>query len=631
MCARFAILRLCLCVSVLTFPFAFGVAGNGAPKWVEVRSPHFTVVSDAGDKQARQVADQFEQIREAFLRAFPTLHADFGKPVIIYALKNEDSMKSLLPAYWEIKGHAHPAGIFISGEDEHCAVVRVNAQTANPYQVIYHEYGHALENLNFEELPLWLSEGIAEFLGNSRIHEGFVEVGAASSHHIGVLRENKLIPIDVLLDVDQQSPYYIEQDRSPLFYAESWEIVRYLLMDADAIQAHLLNNFLTIYQRTGNQNEAAKQAFGDLRKFADKVADYSRRSEFLVGRVDASVRGNPKSYSSRSLTPAEADALRGDLFTRTHRPKDAKAALESALQQDPKLALAHEGLGLLALSQHETENAEAEFAKAVQLNSSSFIAYYFNARIRMRDEMTGPDDTQEVIADLEKSVTLNPHFAPAYEALSSLYSLDPAAFDRAIVAGKKAIQLEPGTLSYALSYGYVLLRIGKVADAKRMAQKIQVASKTQEDQYAARQLLDVISQRERYDARIAANAREPQEPGTPRNSATNAHPPGSDAHLTYDPPFVNKHSGEDEYSVNGTILSAECRAGVPGKLALSVNTKTLNFVIPEVSELQVLQKTVDVSGHPPPCGEWKGRHAVLFFYKLKNKQFYGELSTLQFF
>ena len=51
--------------------------------WVEVRSPNFTVISNAGEKQARKVADEFEQIREVFQNAFPRLRVDLGKPVII--------------------------------------------------------------------------------------------------------------------------------------------------------------------------------------------------------------------------------------------------------------------------------------------------------------------------------------------------------------------------------------------------------------------------------------------------------------------------------------------------------------------------------------------------------------------
>jgi hypothetical protein len=38
----------------------------GAPEWVEVRSPNFSVVTDAGERQGREVAMRFEQMRAAF-------------------------------------------------------------------------------------------------------------------------------------------------------------------------------------------------------------------------------------------------------------------------------------------------------------------------------------------------------------------------------------------------------------------------------------------------------------------------------------------------------------------------------------------------------------------------------------
>ena len=54
------------------------------------------------------------------------------------------------------------------------------------------------------------------------------------------------------------------------------------------------------------------------------------------------------------------------------------------------------------------------------------------------------------------------------------------------------------------------------------------------------------------------------------------------------------------------------------------------FRIPRFADLQVLVKDEDVSGHPPACGEWKGRHARLFFFKLEGKEYAGDLSTIQF-
>src|SRR5271155_6003980 len=78
-----------------------GVSTPAKDAWIEIRSPHFLVISNAGDHEARKVADQFEQFREVFQAAFPKLRVDLGKPLIIFALKNEDSVKELIPEYWE--------------------------------------------------------------------------------------------------------------------------------------------------------------------------------------------------------------------------------------------------------------------------------------------------------------------------------------------------------------------------------------------------------------------------------------------------------------------------------------------------------------------------------------------------
>jgi hypothetical protein len=37
------------------------------------------------------------------------------------------------------------------------------------------------------------------------------------------------------------------------------------------------------------------------------------------------------------------------------------------------------------------------------------------------------------------------------------------------------------------------------------------------------------------------------------------------------------------------------------------------------------------AGEPPACANWKGRRARLYFYKLKSKEYMGDLDTIQFF
>src|SRR5215469_10523625 len=157
--------------------FSPGLWATHEDTWVEVRSPNFTVISNAGEKEGRKIADQFEEIREVFQKTFAKMRSELGKPVIVFAVKNEDSMKLLLPEFWEVKGHMHPAGVYQPAEEKHFVVVRTNIEGPNPHEIVYHEYTHALMNINFRDLPVWLNEGIAEFFGNSTIHDNYVEIG----------------------------------------------------------------------------------------------------------------------------------------------------------------------------------------------------------------------------------------------------------------------------------------------------------------------------------------------------------------------------------------------------------------------------------------------------------------------
>ena len=87
--------------------FAIPVSGANRDKWVEVRSPNFIVVSNAGEKQARKTAIRFEQIRAVFRRSIAVASSHPSPLITILAVKDEDSMRSLLPEYWA-KGHSHP-------------------------------------------------------------------------------------------------------------------------------------------------------------------------------------------------------------------------------------------------------------------------------------------------------------------------------------------------------------------------------------------------------------------------------------------------------------------------------------------------------------------------------------------
>ena len=630
-------------------PFLFCILLLGAPAagskdtWIEVRSPNFTVISNAGEKEARKIADQFEQFRELFQKSFPTLRVDLGKPLIIFVVKDENSLKALLPSYWETKGQAHPAGIYLPGDDRHYVAVRTDLATENPYYVVYHEYTHAIMGLNYRGLPVWLNEGLAEYFGNSVIEEKDVEIGKVPAYHLQTLQQQQLIPIETLLQADERSPYYNEQNHASMFYAESWAIVHYLMLDPEARKKKLLNNFVSSWNASGDQVGAAQKTFGDLNKFEAAMELYARQRVFYMAKVQTTIRGEAKSYSSRVLPDAEVDAQRGLFYAHTRRTKEGLDAVNAAIKADPKLPLAYEAQGYLALSQGEFAVASYAFERAIELQTNDYFPYYFAAQARLRGGMPPEEEATKVAAYLEKAIQMNPQFAPAYAALASVYSMNQATKEKAFAPGRKAAELEPGNLLYATNYGYVLVNAGKTAEAKTLALRIQQAAKTPVDQANAQQLLDVVARREEYDSRVAAMNAQPAQAQNTTTVATNTGttitmPISKGGESATEAPkerpkgksVIEDHPRETEYAVEGYVSAADCSGG-PGKISITVGKATMNFRFKDFAGVYVVSTAQQDSGEAPACAKWQGRRARVYFYKVVGKQLTGDVSAVQFF
>jgi len=566
--------------------------------------------------------------------SFPSLRLDLGRPLIIFAVKNEDSLKGLLPGYWEVKGHAHPAGIYVSGEEREFVAVRTNIEGENPYEVVYHEYAHAMLNHNFRDLPVWLSEGLAEYFGNSRIRDNEVDIGIPSRYLTQILQQSRLIPIDDLLLADHDSPYYNEENRVSVFYAESWVIVHYLLQDPMARQQQLLPNFLKAWESSGDQVEAAQQTFGNLKKFSQTIESYARNQNFMVGTIKTAIHSDPKSYASRELPTAELSATRALFYVHTRRPGEAGNAAKEALAQDPQLSLAYEAQGLNAYTQEQFDAAAPAFFRATESTGASFSAYYFAAASELRGGIGEEFEDQKVIANLEKAIALNPAFAPAYAALASVYSVHPESADKALQLGRKAVELDPGNLQYAMMFAHVLINTRRIQDAKVLAQRIQKAAWTPKDKASAEQLTQSVADFEEQSRQAAERARLVEEQRADAGNRAQ-----TESELTTR--AVESAAQNDEtapikerrpmYMAEGVIAAAECNASSSGRVTLTIEHSSLRFLYSSLTKLTVVDGLTEDSGNAPACADWKGRRARLFFHKSKDKPYAGELETVQFF
>jgi hypothetical protein len=129
---------------------ANAAAGTSAPHWFEVRSPHFTVLTNSSDnssdKDARHIAAQFERMRAVFHIVMPSASDDAGSPIIVLALKDRKSFRTVEPEAYLAKNQLDLAGLFLSAPDKNYILLRLDAEGDHPFATVYHEYTHYMRS-----------------------------------------------------------------------------------------------------------------------------------------------------------------------------------------------------------------------------------------------------------------------------------------------------------------------------------------------------------------------------------------------------------------------------------------------------------------------------------------------------
>src|SRR6266550_4314945 len=90
-----------VCISLILFFIAINSrsAIAGEPEWVEVKSPNFSVVTDAGEKRGREVAMRFEQMRAVFGALITKANVNLPVPLQIVAFRNTKEMRQVAPLF----------------------------------------------------------------------------------------------------------------------------------------------------------------------------------------------------------------------------------------------------------------------------------------------------------------------------------------------------------------------------------------------------------------------------------------------------------------------------------------------------------------------------------------------------
>src|SRR5271168_918041 len=488
---------------VLTF-LCLAIAGPASlpgakhETWFAARSPNFVVVTNAGEKEARKTAIRFEQIRAVFRRSLEVASKHASPVITILAVKDENSVKALLPEYWT-KGHAHPAGMFIQNMNQYFAVVQLDSQGSNPYNTIYHEYYHSLTMPYYPNLPVWLSEGLAEFYGNTQMNDSEVGMGRPDPDLIAELKQGGLLPLDVLFKVTHDSPYYNEQNKISVFYAESWALTHYLMVGDKAAHRAMLQAYVNAMTKGATEEQAAAQTFGDLKKLQTALFAYIGNAAFYYIKASPPPEIAAGDLQIRELSEAEVDAYRGGFAAVRGRTQDAIPILERAVKLDPKLALGYQYLGFAEYQDKKPAEALADFTRAIALNPKNAMTRFLRAYLASTQGGAVGDDTQ-MEEDLRAAIALSPEFAPPYGVLAMYVANQGTDLPEALKLAQKAQALEPGNAMYQIDLASVLARMNRFQEARNIAMHARSNAANPNERAEAERFLAYLDQVRQYSA-----------------------------------------------------------------------------------------------------------------------------------
>lgn len=479
------------------------------PAWIELRSPDFIVVTNAGERQARRTAYQFEMIRAVFREYFGQKPESDEQPVIILAAKDENTLKGLLPEYWAQKRAAHPSGVYLGGSDADYIVLRLDVsldqEAYEPFETIYHEYVHYLTRRLIAHLPLWIVEGVAEFYGNTRVADKSVYVGAPSTSNLVILHEQSALPVSTLFEINASSPYYHEQNKTSIFYAESWALTHYLFVRDWHEHTHRVVDFIKLLGTGADPKDAASRTIGDAKLLDHPLGNYINKQSFTAVKVEPP-KIEENRFRVRGMTGTEALAVRADFMAHDRHYAEARQMLEQALQADPRLGIAHDGLSFLALQEGNAADAEKWSSQGLALDPQDYRANYYYAWSLMK----GRRIEQKLLARAEASLRAvlkgNPEFVPAYDAMAYVLELEGGneKLDEAYTMTLQAVSREPGNVQYRIRSVEVLERQQRAEDAVRVATLAVSMAKTPEEGRAAAVALAEAQQFEESREKIRA-------------------------------------------------------------------------------------------------------------------------------
>jgi tetratricopeptide (TPR) repeat protein len=562
-----------------------GACFAGDPQWVEVHSPHFSVITDTGEKRGREVALKFEQMRAVFGALLTKAKVNLPVPLQIIAFRSTKELRQFAPLW-----HGKPislAGLFQSGEDRSFILLDMSAPDA--FVVVFHEYAHQLMNGNITaETQPWFEEGFAEYFSTIEMDSKVAKVGLkAPPGDWEILQQNSWLHIPDLFAVRHDSQTYNEGDHRSVFYAESWLVVHYLY-DTQQIPK-LANYFSAVLGHNVPVTEAIQQAFGmSAGQFEKVLRNYMSSGRVRYYPIPLSEANETSSYIVTPISLLDARVAMADMhFHSIDYQEKAVEEFQQILKEQPDNAGALRGLGYAYLRKKDFARAQEYFRKAAGRDSKDPRVHYYSAVLLNEEEAFAPD--AEKIAfmkkELQASISLDPTFADAYSLLAFAQS-SSGEHEQALTTLKKALELNPRNEAYQFNLALMYLSNQNLDDGIAILTTLQRSSAPEIASRAA----ESLQQAQAVKAAMQAHSVPAGSQAFIPVSASDSADPDQKMHTATHPqviPAVAPASGTTKF-MKGKLLSVDCSSPPTAFIRVAAGVKTWKLKVADTQHAIVI-------------------------------------------
>jgi hypothetical protein len=479
-------------------------AGRNPSSWRRVDTPHFTVIGSVADRDLIDVATGFERFRDALAQLFPSAATATVVPTVVLVFESGKTFDSFKPL---VRGKPREAdGLIVSSPDiDYVALVA----GSRGLRGAYHEYVHlAAANLR-APIPLWLSEGIAEYCSTFEPARGGnkASIGEPNAAHLMLLR-SEWLELDDLRATRLDSPHYNEEERRSVLYAESWAFVHFLLHGTPSRRDHL-QKYLSAIEAGTTEDDAWSRIFAQ-QSIENGLREYVDRAQSRMIGAAVTSRAEVAAAAANPMADGDADAFLGDFLVRGGREAEGSARLQSAAERQGG-ARARSALARVLASASKVAEGRALLARNEAPAGDWLADYGFGVATTeiwaAAPPETGATEISAAREALQRTLRARPDLAHASHLLAGV-ALQAGDLDAARDASESAAFLAPARVDYTLRLAEVFTRRKEYMKARSVLGPLMTNPRVAELRERVRTQLSAIAEAERAATAAASTAAE---------------------------------------------------------------------------------------------------------------------------